>query len=263
MQRCTETLASCGLMLAMLAGPAGADDSPPSAKKRRGELYVKVSTGLGLTEDSDVRIRQADPAAGNTNLTFSDVAWEDNSLSGPSARYTDVRFGYFFKSRPWLGVSVDFLHFKVFAEVHEPVRVRGVHQGVPIDTVQPMDAIVERYTVTNGVNLLPVSFLVRKRLKRSDRYPHGRVQPYTGFGAGPTLIYTRSTVNGWSRGGPYELGTVGVQALGGVQLHVGRSWDVFFEYKRTYTQVTGRIAGGSSRSDLHSNHYIVGGGVHF
>jgi hypothetical protein len=254
-------LTAAALLLPLLAGIALADeDARPGAG--RGELYLKVSTGLGLTRDSDLEIRQADPA-GNTGLTFFDVSWEDNSLSGPSARYTTVRVGYFFKEKPWLGLAVEFMHFKVFAEVDRMVRVQGTNVGVPIDTSQPMSAIVERYVIGNGVNFIPVTVIARKRLKQSERFPHGRLQPYGGFGLGPTLLYTQSTVNGKRRGGPYELGSVGIQALGGLQFHLSRSWDLFAEYKYTFTQANGSIDDGSSRTDLFTDHFTAGVGVHF
>jgi hypothetical protein len=253
-------------LAALLAAGAAAGDAPLAKnkkKKQRGEFYLKVSTGVGLSEDSDLDIRQSDVSPGDTSLTFSGVEWEDHSLEGPSARYTDVRLGYFLASKPWLGVAADFLHFKIFAEVDQPLRVTGRTASGPIDTVQPMSDIVERYIVGNGVNFIPISFIARARNKRSERFPHGRVQPYTGFGLGPTLLYTQSTVNGRSRSGPYEFGSVGVQAIGGIHFQVSRRWDVFAEYKYTYTQVNGSIKNGSSRSDLHSNHFTVGGGIHF
>jgi len=257
----------CGLLvlaLALATTPLSADDADAASteKKGRGDLFLKVATGLGLTEDSDLDIRQSDPG-GNTNLIFSDVSWEDNSLSGPSARYTTVRVGYFLAGKPWMGVAVEFMHFKVFAEVERSVRVTGTNEGVPIDAVQPMNAIVDRYIVGNGVNFLTASFLARKRLKRSEDYPHGRVQPYVGVGAGPTLLYTQSTVNDKKRSGPYEFGGVGLAALGGVQVQLSRRWDLFAEYKRTYTQANGSIDDGSSRTDLHTNHYTAGVGLHF
>jgi hypothetical protein len=224
-----------------------------------GESFLKLSTGVGLTADSDLEVRQS----GGTDLTFDDVEWEDHSLSGPSARYLDVRFGHFFKSKPWLGLALDFLHYKVFAEVGRSVRVHGTNAGTPIDGVGTMSSIVGYYAVANGVNLLPVSVIARWRLDPDEHRPHGRWQPYVGGGVGPTLLYTQSTVNGQTRNGSYELGRPALQAIGGVQLQLGRHWDVFTELKLTYTEVNGSIAGGSSRAELWSRHLTAGAGFHF
>ena len=259
-----RTLCLAGLLLLLPGSTAAAEPQDPPEERERGEWFLKLATGLGLSRDSDLDIRQTDPG-GNTNLTFFDVSWEDNSLRGPSARYTTVRLGHFLKDKPWLGIAVEFMHFKVFAEVERPLRVQGTNQGTPIPsgTVQPMSVIVERYIIGNGVNFIPVSFLARKRVKRSDEFPHGRLQPYAGFGLGPTLLYTQSTVNGKRRSGPYELGNLGIQALGGLQFHVSRSWDLFAEYKYSFTQANGSVDDGSSRTDLHTNHFTAGAGVHF
>jgi len=224
-------------------------------------MYIKLSVGYGLSADSDLKVSQGD----DTRLTIRDVEWEDNSLSGPSARYTDVRFGYFFLRKPWLGVAVDFLHFKIFAEVEDELRISGVSEGVeiPPGTVAPMSTYVQRYIVGNGVNFLPVSLLFRHRARQSERYPHGRIQPYAGLGVGPTLLYTQSTVHGKQRGGPYEFGNAGFVLVAGTQFHVSRRWDLFFEYKRTYSKLNGSIKGGSSETELNSNHFTAGGGFHF
>ena len=239
---------------------AAEPEAAPEPARLRGELYLKLSTGLGLTHDSDLDLSRSSEG---TDLTFEDVSWEDHSLEGPSARYMAVRFGYFFARRPWLGLAVDFLHYKVFAETERTLRVHGTNEGVPIDAVQPMEEIASRYDVSNGVNLLPVSAIARRRLKRDERHPDGRLQPYAGLGLGPTWLYTKSTVNGDGRTGPYEFGQICFQAIGGVQFHVGPRWDVFFEYKRTYTEADGSIEDGSSETELHSDHYTLGGGFHW
>ena len=242
--------------LALLVAPATAvadDDS------KRGEMYIKVYSGLGLSDDSDLWIRQ--PTLG-TDLMFSSVGWEDHSLSNPSIPYIGVRFGYYLRSRPWLGFAVDTLHFKIFAEVDDAVRVTGQHLGVPIDTVQPMNAIVQQYNVANGINMFPLSVLGRLRLKPTERHSEGRVQPYAGVGAGPTLLYTQSRIDGQDRSG-YEVGKLGVQVIAGVQLYVSRGVDLFGEYKFTYTEANGSVRDGSSLTDVKSNHFVVGAGFHF
>ncbi len=246
MRRCIPCLVAVFLLVA------------PAAAKQRGEIYLKILTGVGLTDNSDLEINQSDLSPNDTKLTFFDVEWEDHSLEGPSARYMGVRVGYFLQRKPWMGVAVDFLHFKVFAEVDQSLRVQGT-----TNAVQPMSDIVQRYDIGNGVNFIPFSFIVRARTHRSERFPHGRIQPYAGVGLGPTLLYTQSVVNGKLRSGPYEFGNPGLQVLGGVQLLVSRRWDLFAEYKYTYTEANGSIDSGSSRTRLNSNHFTLGGGVHF
>lgn len=234
----------------------------PVERPGRGGFYLKVSTGLAQNADSDLRLRQSDPL-GDTDIVFDGVSWDDASLSGPSARYTDIRFGYFTARRPWLGFAADFLHFKAIAEVDRSYRTVGVNEGIPVDAVQPMNLIVGRFRATNGVNFIPVSAIARLRLMRDGDYPHGRVQPYAGIGVGPTLIYVQSRVNDKTRNGPYEFSDLGWQIFAGLQGHLSPRWDLFFEYKRTTTQLDGTISMGTARADLDSNHFTVGAGFHF
>lgn len=89
---------------------------PARAQTERRAPSLRFFTGVGVTGSSDLRIRQ--PALG-TDLTFEQVAWEHKSLSTEWTRdsipYVGARAEFFFREPTWLGVSVDVLHFKVFA----------------------------------------------------------------------------------------------------------------------------------------------------
>jgi hypothetical protein len=245
-----KLLGACLAACVAAGGAHGAHAAPA------GDRFVEVMTGLGLTDDSRLRITRSG-TNGPTDLTFSHVRWDDHSLEGPSARYMDVRFGIFFARRPWLGVAVDFLHYKVFADVDRSIPVHGTLDGVTLDTVQPMRPIVQRYNVSNGVNLIPLSVFGRLR------FDDGRVQPFLGLGVGPTLLFTSSAVeNNW-RKGPYEWGHLAFLAQAGVRVRLGPRWGVLAEYKRSYTEANGSVHHGSSRTILRSDHFVVGGTLHF
>ena len=51
--------------------------------------------------------------------------------------------------------------------------------------------------------------------------------------------------------------------IGGVRFSVTPRGDIFTEYKRTYTKANGSVDLGTSRTKLHSNHFVVGGGFRF
>ena len=80
------------------AGEQEGDHRPP---------YVRVFSGVGVTRNSDLHIRQ--PTL-NNELTFEDVSWEHRSLSTSWTRdsipYMGMRAGFFFKRLQWLGLSV-------------------------------------------------------------------------------------------------------------------------------------------------------------
>ncbi len=229
---------------------------------RRGP-YVRAFTGIGITRASDLRIRQ--PAFG-TDLTFERVSWEHRSLSTDwdrdSIPYVGVRAGFFFRDPQWLSVSVEVLHFKVFAEDENAVRVRGTDEGDAVDTVAPMNRFVQQYQVSNGVNMLLGNVHAHKRVAKSSRFADGRVDVYAGVGAGVTFPFTRSVIDGESRG-QYEWGRPATQLLGGVAWHLSPGWDVAVEYKFTATIVDGSVANGDSESRLRTHHLVFGLGVHF
>ena len=128
-------------------------------------VYLKVYSGVGITDDSDLRIRQAD--IGN-DYVLSEVSWDDNSLNGPSAPYLGVRLGYFLKRTPWLGFAGDFLHFKVFSETERTVRIHGTRHDEPIDQSIEMRQVVQRYEVANGINMITGQLFGRLRLVKSS-----------------------------------------------------------------------------------------------
>ena len=247
--------------LAMAVLPTSAQVGDGDEERRR--FHVRLYSGVGITADSDLRIRQ--PALG-TDLTFEQVSWEHRSLSTVWTRdsipYVGVRGGFVFREPRWLGLSIEVVHFKVFAEEEKRVRVRGTDEGLPVDTSAPMEQFVQQYQVSNGVNLVLGNVEAHRRLARSVQFPDGRAALYGGLGAGVTIPFTRSSIDGQSAG-QYEWGRLATQALGGLSWQVSPWLDLSMEYKFTLTTVDGEIARGDSRSRLRTHHLVVGFGYHF
>ena len=252
-------MACACLALAVLPTLVKADDG--QGERRR--PYVRLLSGVGITRRSDLQIRQ--PALG-TNLTFERVSWEHKSLSPRWTRdsipYMGVRAGLFFRESQWLGVSIEVLHFKILAKEEKRVRVRGIDEGTPVDTVAPMARFVQIYRVSNGVNMILGNVEAHQRFARNARFPGGRADLYAGLGAGVTIPYTSSLIDGQRRA-QYDWGRLATQMLGGLSWHISRHWDISLEYKFTRTTVDGAVAQGDSRSRLRTNHLAVGLGFHF
>ena len=225
--------------------------------------YVRIYSGVGVTRNSDLHIRQ--PAL-STELTFENVSWEHRSLTTNWTRdsipYMGMRAGFFLRSVPWLGLSFEAVHFKILAETQNPVRVTGMVGQVPIDVVAPMKQFVEVYRVTNGVNLFLVNLQAHHGLARSAGFPRGRVDLYGGAGGGVTMPYTSSVIAGESRS-QNEWGRFATQLMGGIAWHLAPRWDISLEYRFTVTTVDGEVAHGDSESRLHTNHLVIGLGYHF
>ncbi len=235
---------------------------PASGQTERRSPYVRLFTGVGVTGESDLRIRQ--PGLG-TDLTFEQVSWEHKSLSTQWTRdsipYVGARAEFFFREPSWLGVSVDVLHFKIFAPRDQRVRVSGTDQHVRVDATARFGQFVEQYQVSNGVNMVLGNLQAHRPLRQSARFPGGRVDVYAGGGAGVTIPYTRSQIDGQGRSG-YEWGRLATQVLGGVAWHVSPRWDTSLEYKFTRTTADGSVADGDSLSRLRTHHLVFGLGLH-
>ena len=246
-------------LIAALIAAASLLAAPAFAGPARDAWFVQLYTGLGLTDDSDLRITV--PGEG-FDITFRQVSWEDYSLSRPSIPYIGVRVGRYLERRSWLGLALDVVHYKVFARTRRDVRLDGTFEGRPIRGVAPLGAFVERYNVGNGVNLYMLTALARLRRGRGADLPEGRWRPYAGVGLGGAVLYTHSTVAGRNREG-YEAGGLALQVLAGAEVQLSRRLGLFGEVKRTRTDADGSVVGGGSATRLDSSHYVVGASYRF
>jgi hypothetical protein len=87
-----------------------------------------------------------------TSLIFEGVRFEGRSFDPPL--YYGGRGGYFMQSRPFLGIEAEFIHLKVFSNPAQQAHVTGVHKGTPVDSELPLGEIVQRYSISHGVNLV-------------------------------------------------------------------------------------------------------------
>ncbi len=251
---------------------AQADDSPPAEPPPApeqsprepigGDFFLKLYTGFAGTQNSDLQLSQ--PAAGN-ELLFRNVSWIDASWGKPNAPYYGIRLGYFLEDVPWLGVMLDFTHFKAIAETGKVVNVSGTRLGAPINAAIPMSSIVSQYQMTNGINFLTFNALARWQLDVSEEFPHGRFQPYAGAGLGPTFHQPEIVIDGIaSTFNEYQWGELGVQALVGVSYYIIPELDLFTEYRFTHTQTNlDTPLGGKGRTPIDTHHIVFGTGFHF
>ncbi|MEW6282439.1 MAG: hypothetical protein AB1758_27775, partial [Candidatus Eremiobacterota bacterium] len=224
-----------------------------------GDFFFKFYTGFNSNLNSDVRVLQ--PGPGN-DLTFHDVVWDAKPFNHETPYY-GYRIGYFLEDVPWLGVMLDYTHFKYFARTSNTVRVTGTRFGAPFDATVPMDGIVEEYEVCHGLNMVTFNAVGRLQLDVSEEFPHGRFQPYAGFGLGPTVHHPEIEVDGMEAPVVYQWGGLGVQGLVGVSFLLIPEVDLFLEYKFTHTDADHDLALGKGQAALDSHHWIFGTGFHW
>jgi opacity protein-like surface antigen len=149
------------------------------------------------------------------------------------------RLGYWFEKLPWLGVSLDLSYFKADGEKAE------------------FDAV-------------PLSLLLMLRwpLFKSEKFPKGKLQPYTGVG--PGYFFTDSRVNfrpALQDSASGSSGEIGLDVRAGLAWQFHKHWAIFGEYRYTDVKIdftqedflplfSGTDV--SVKTHLKTNHYLVG-----
>lgn len=252
-------------VLVTLAVVAVASTSPVWA-----EPYVLGYAGAAFTRDTDLRTELELNGAPFVNGRAHDLSFETSPVFG-------AKGGYYFE-RPLLGgqlgAELDVYHFRPDLD-EQRVRFTGLLAGVTGTTrtlLQSADIEVTGITV---------NLLYRYRLLPDAQFPHGRLQPYVGVGAGAFVARLATTTT------PFDVNTrisdtdvqPGIQALAGLRWFVTRHLALFAEYKYLQTDTfsfkfkeSGTIAalGGLTftetardRADL-SGHLVYGGiGFHW
>jgi opacity protein-like surface antigen len=223
-----------------------------AAAPLHGETLLAIYSGKSFTDKSDLTLSQ--PAA-DTRLRFRDVAYDDESFTSPI--YYGAKVTHFFRDRPWLGASVDFFHYKVFAGTDRTVRANGRENGAPVDRRQRLDDTVQRFSISHGVNYLTLNLLARGRWRRDPRFREGRVQPYAGAGVGVLLLHPESAIGGESFQ-QYEWNGVGYQLFLGVDYRVTPHWGLFVEYKYNSRDVNVEVVDGTADTGLSTHHLAFG-----
>lgn len=219
------------------------------------EFVLDLFTGTSDTSNADVEIKQ--PAAGNS-FTVRELTLDDKSFEDPP--YYGARVAYFLERLPWLGLGVEFFHFKVFAETEETRQITGTVGGAPINATAPVNSVVQRFNVSHGVNYLMFDVIARYGLFRDvETYPHGRLQVYVGGGVGPVITHAETRIQGVAAEPGYEVGGIGGQGFAGVRFMLFRYVGLFVEGKVTHSSLTVGVARGGEASFEETTLHIVGG----
>ena len=219
------------------------------------EWHAAAYIGAAHTQASDLFLVQS---AQGTELRFGSVAYSGASFQSPL--YYGLRGGYFFSGR-W-GVEAEFTHLKVFANVSQPVHVLGRLNGNAVDTVVPLDSLVQRFSISHGVNLLMANAVFRQQFWRVPTQRLGRIVVNVRLGAGATIPHPESEVLGHVDE-HYQTGSPVIQAVAGAELRIYRKLYWTAEYKYTRTRQHVDVFSGEAESLLRSHHFVTGPDIHF
>lgn len=246
------------------AGPFAAAACLAAAAPAEAESYLYGYFGQAWTGDTDLTLRQ--PSRGN-DVTFSDVEFVDRSFERPW--YYGFKAGHYFAGLPWFGLELEFFHFKAYALDDKTYPVSGTRSGAPIGGSVRMDTIVQSFNISHGVNVISLNALARHGFMPSERFPHGRLQAYGGFGLGAVINHAEAVMDGLESGSYQIDDSPSYQVLLGFRffpVDLGLRWGnpaIFAEYKFTHLTPDFDINQGSGEVTFDTHHIVFGLGWHF
>jgi len=218
---------------------------PPRAADA--QWYVAGYLGANHTLPSTVSIDQ--PALG-TSLEFSDVTFDARPFESP--QYYGVRVGRLFGERRRFGVEFEWFHPKVYADTSAVVPVAGRLTGTNLDTTARMDTIVQRYSMSHGMNFALVNAVIRIPMSDDAASFASRVAITGRAGAGPMVPHGETEIAGQSVE-QYEVAGVGYQIAGGVDVRVAGRLSAIVDYKFGHAspEITVFSGTGQTTANLH------------
>jgi hypothetical protein len=206
--------------------------------------------GGAKTHNSSITVDQ--PALGN-RYVLRDVSWRGESFRGPL--YYGFRGGYF--TRGDVGFEGEFTHLKVFANTEREVEVQGTVSGAQVNERRPMNSLVQRFSISHGMNLLLANLAARRQFRRHPDDNMGRLLLTGRAGFGVTLPHPETEIGGASVQ-HYQWGRPAWQLAGGTELRLRRGLYWVFEYKFSHTRQRVRVASGQAETPLRTHHGVFG-----
>ncbi len=229
------------------------------APSANAELSISGYGGKSFIDNGDLNLKQ-----GQTNLNYKDVSWEDNSFESPI--FYGARIGYWLKDASNIGFSVDFSHLKNYLVDSKSVTVNGVQDNVPLNANQMINGTaLKEFNMSHGLNTLTFNGHYRWfPTGQRDGTWLGRLQPYTGLGAGFSIPHVEATVYNLKTY-EYQLGAGPVvNGMLGLNYDIYRFISGFAEYKLTYASVEDDLKGGGVITTETVNHQLIFGlSAHF
>jgi hypothetical protein len=186
---------------------------------------------LGASHTSPATLTLDRPASG-APVTLPGVPLESRSFETPP--YYGYRLGWT-ASDGRFGVEAELTHLKVFARAGS------------------MGPLVERFSISHGLNLLLANVVWRQRITP-------RVRIVIRGGAGVAIPHGESRIGGVDQE-QYEISSTALQGAAGPELVVARHVRAFVEYKLTTAAPAVSVAGGTISGRYTSQHLAAGMGV--
>ena len=218
------------------------------------EAGVSVTLYGGKATTVDTRVRLIEPP--DTDLEFHDVSWADESFESPI--YYGIRFTYWLPKAPNWGISLDFSHAKMLADLSQTVRVEGNRDGSPVSDREALSDTFGALAFSHGHNLLTLNGTYRWLFDGDESELIRRLEPYAGLGLGVAIPHVETEREGVVTD-EYQLTGIAAEGLVGLGFHVAGRFALLMEYKLTYANLDGDLNGGASiRVRPWTSQFVVG-----
>ena len=236
------SLRAAAVLALCLAWPHAAD----------AQWYVAGYLGANHTLPADVVI---DQPSHSTHVQFNDVTFEARPFESP--QYYGVRVGRLFGEQRRFGLEFEWFHPKVYAETSKSVGVVGQYAGSSLDATMPMNTIVQRYSMSHGMNFALVNAVVHMPISADANSVASRLAITGRAGAGPMIPHGESEIGG-ETAEQYEVAGLGFQVAGGVDVRVYRRLSAILEYKFGHASPEITIAHGTGRTTANLHQVAFG-----
>ena len=234
--------ASLGAAVVLLAGAAPA----------RADWVLAAFVGGAATQAATLRVEQ--PARGSDfearDVTFAGRSLESPVYYGYRVLWTRLRQGR-------IGFEAELIHLKVYADTAAPVSVRGRILDAPVDRTMRLGDVVERFSISHGLNLLFGNLVLRRPLGGTGPLQDRRAVLAVRIGAGPTIPHAESTIGGRTQE-QYEWGRVAGQVAAGLEYRVAAHVAALLEYKATATSQRVSVPDGWASARFTTQHAVGG-----
>ncbi len=191
-----------------------------------------------------------------TAVEIAGVEYRAESFTSP--QYYGYRVAWVPDQHRWIGIEVEVIHAKVYAEVDRSVRIQGTLRGADVDASVPLSSVVQRLAMSHGLNFILVNVALRRELGPVDSRDVARFVVVVRAGAGPTVAHAESTIDHVANRDEYQSGGLGTQVAGGIEATVWRRLAVLGEYKFTWASPQLDVSGGQATIPSRSHHVVAG-----
>ena len=219
------------------------------------EWTLGAFLGASATRDAFLEITQP---ADQTRLRIEPVSFRSASFEPPL--YYGYRVGLFPRSGR-IGIEGEFIHLKVIADTERQAEAEGLLRGAAATGWLPVNAVLDRFSLTHGANLLLVNAVYRHRAPARVMEAAPRWVLIARVGAGTSIPHAESATSDTSAA-QYEWTGLSIQAAGGASLRLLDRLYVTGEYKLTRVAPEVTIVRGSASTSLITHHMVFGVTLH-